>query len=96
MTEDDDKRVFDYLGDMVGSEVMVMRKDNSCLTGTLQAFDKHLNLAMTDITITQSREDEVVIESNSQHIQRGDFVVDVQPAPVDKVDEIDRDGEPDV
>ena len=77
---DDNERVFDYLDDLVGTEVRVYRKDESCVTGKLMAFDKHLNLAMSNVTITASIGADTVVETNENHIQRGDYVVDIQPA----------------
>lgn len=78
MSEEEDlERPFDILNSMEGEEVIVTRTDGSEVVGTLQAFDKHINMALTDVEIHIPEEPNPI--HNDRFFQRGSTVKDVQP-----------------
>jgi small nuclear ribonucleoprotein (snRNP)-like protein len=72
---DGNARPLDVLGDARGTNVMIELKDETVVSGTLRAFDSHLNMWLDDASKTgeNGREDFGKI------LIRGDNVVHVSP-----------------
>ncbi|NMJ76528.1 hypothetical protein GLU01_00470 [Nanohaloarchaea archaeon] len=72
---DGNARPLDVLGDARGTNVMIELKDETVVSGTLRAFDSHLNMWLDDASKTgeDGREDFGKI------LIRGDNVVHVSP-----------------
>ena len=72
---DGNARPLDVLGDARGTNVMIELKDETVVSGTLRAFDSHLNMWLDNASKTgeEGREDFGKI------LIRGDNVVHVSP-----------------
>lgn len=69
-------RPLDVLDRAKGKRVMLKLKNGSELTGTLQAFDLHLNMWLDD---TEERKDDRTVKLGSTLV-RGDTIIYASPA----------------
>ncbi len=72
---DGNARPLDVLGDARGTNVMIELKDETVVSGTLRAFDSHLNMWLDDA----SKTGEGGREDFGKILIRGDNVVHVSP-----------------
>lgn len=72
---DGNARPLDVLGDARGTNVMIELKDETVVSGTLRAFDSHLNMWLDDASKTE----EDGREDFGKILIRGDNVVHVSP-----------------
>lgn len=82
MSSDYDKP-FDLLGDLFDNTVVIHRRDGTAILGTLHAFDHHINLSLTDVTIYPEAVDAPAQETEDRFFQRGGEVVDLRPVDGD-------------
>ena len=69
-------RPFDLLNDSIGKEVLVILKDNINITGTLKAFDVHMNVVLENAAEIENGE---MKKKYGKLILRGDNVVLISP-----------------
>ena len=68
------QRPLDVLGSSVEKKIIVRTKQNEIVTGTLRAFDSHINIWMDDATITGEKELKL-----GKVLIRGDSIVYISP-----------------
>ncbi|WP_226006025.1 LSm family protein [Natrinema salinisoli] len=74
------EKPFNLLKEYVGNTVEVVRHDGSVVNGTLQAFDRHVNMVLTDAIVYSNATDSQHQEDVGRLFQRGGSVTDVRPA----------------
>jgi len=86
MSSDYDKP-FDLLKELCGDTVDINRRDDSVVRATMQTFGQHINIALTDVTISPEGSDAQLQKSEDRWFQRGSGVIDVRPADTGDADE---------
>ena len=69
------QRPLDVLGGAQDKKVLIELKSGSKITGTLRAFDSHINLAIEDATV-EDKENKVKL---GKVLVRGDNIVLISP-----------------
>jgi small nuclear ribonucleoprotein (snRNP)-like protein len=75
MSDDQGKRPMDVLGDSEEENILVELKDETRISGELKAFDMHLNMWLSNATVTKQDS----VEEYGKILIRGDNVTYVSP-----------------